>query len=59
MPNRWLEHLKKVWKVEKPKGKTYRQTMTTAKKSYRKGGKAASTEDAPKKRRRRAKKKAQ
>jgi len=57
MPNRWMSHLAKVWAVQKKKGKTYRETMTIAKKSYRKGSSAAAAEDeAPKKRRRRKKK---
>ena len=55
MPNRWLVHLKSVWAKEKPKGKTYRETMMIAKKSYKKGAKGES-EEAPKKRRRRKKK---
>jgi len=58
--NPWILHLQKVWKTEKPKGRSYKQTMILAKKSYKKGGKAAAaTEEAPKKRRRRKKKKAQ
>ena len=59
--NPWILHLQKVWKTEKPKGRSYKQTMILAKKSYKKGGKAgkAAAEEAPKKRRRRKKKKAQ
>ena len=30
--NPWLAHLKKVWAVQKKKGKTYRETMIIAKK---------------------------
>ena len=56
MPNRWMSHLSKVWAVQKKKGKTYRETMTIAKKSYRKGSAAAADDEAPKKRRRRKKK---
>ena len=52
--NRWLVHLKSVWASEKPKGTSYKATMTIAKKTYRKGASAA--EEAPKKRRRRKKK---
>jgi len=52
--NRWLVHLKSVWAKEKPKGTSYKATMTIAKKTYRKGASAA--EEAPKKRRRRKKK---
>ena len=65
MPNKWIEHLLKVWKIEKPKGRSYRATMTLAKKSYRKGkGPKSSPAPTPapapkKKRRRRQKKKAQ
>lgn len=39
--NPWLLHLKNVWKVEKPKGKSYRATMILAKKSYKKKGSVA------------------
>jgi len=53
-PNPWIQHLQKVWQVEKPKGTSYKATMSIAKKSYRKGSKAA-----PKNGRRRPKKKAQ
>jgi len=53
--NPWLVHLKSVWAKEKPKGTSYKATMTIAKKSYRKG-KAPAEEAAPKKRRRRKKK---
>ena len=49
MPNRWMSHLSKVWAVQKKKGKTYRETMTIAKKSYRKGSSAAADDEAPKK----------
>ena len=56
--NPWIQHLQKVWKTEKPKGRSYKATMTLARKSYRKGGKAAA-DSSPKKRRRRAKKKVQ
>jgi len=56
MTNRWMSHLSKVWAVQKKKGKTYRETMTIAKKSYRKGSSAAADDEAPKKRRRRKKK---
>jgi len=54
MANPWLVHLKKVWAVQKKKGKSYRETMTIAKKSYKRG--AAAKDEAPKKRRRRKKK---
>ena len=52
--NPWILHLQKVWKTEKPKGKSYKATMILAKKSYKKKG--SSAEAAPKKRRRRKKK---
>ena len=52
--NPWILHLQKVWKTEKPKGRSYKQTMILAKKSYKKGGKAVA--EAPKKRRRKKKK---
>jgi len=57
--NPWILHLQKVWKTEKPKGRTYKQTMILAKKSYKKGGKVAAEEPAAPKKRRRKKKKAQ
>ena len=56
--NPWLLHLQKVWKIEKPKGKSYRETMVLAKKSYKKGS-VAKDEPKPKKKRRKRKKKAQ
>jgi len=62
--NPWIQHLLKVWKVEKPKGRSYKATMSLARKSYKGGkksvSKAASSKDtaeaAPKKRRRKKKK---
>ena len=48
-------HLQKVWKSEKPKGRSYKQTMILAKKSYKRG-KTGVQEEAPKKRRRKKKK---
>ena len=57
--NPWILHLQKVWKTEKPKGRTYKQTMILAKKSYKKGGKVAAEEPAAPKKRRRKKKKTQ
>jgi len=60
--NPWILHLQKVWKTEKPKGRSYKATMILAQKSYRKGGKAAAEapkKAAPKNGRRRPKKKAQ
>ena len=57
-PNPWILHLQKVWKTEKPKGRSYRDTMLFAKKSYRKKG-SVEAAPAPKKRRRRRKKKVQ
>ena len=54
--NRWLVHLKSVWQKEKPKGTSYKATMSIAQKSYRKGSKAPEEDAAPKKRRRRKKK---
>ena len=54
----YFQHLLKIWKVEKPKGRSYKATMSLARKSYKRGGKAkdAEAEAAPKKRRRRKKK---
>ena len=57
--NPWILHLKKVWKTEKPKGRSYRDTMILAKKSYRKKGSVEAPKAAPKRRRRRRKKKVQ
>ena len=55
--NPWLVHLKSVWAKEKPKGTSYKATMTIAKKTYRKGAASeAAAGAAPKKRRRRKKK---
>ena len=55
MANPWLQHLKAFW--AKNKGKmSYKQAMSAAKATYKKGGKAAAPE-APKKKRRRRKKK--
>jgi len=54
--NPWLVHLKSVWLKEKPKGTSYKATMSIAKKSYKRGAKGVSAEEAPKKRRRRKKK---
>jgi hypothetical protein len=34
--NPWLQHLGSVWKKLKPKGKSYKQAMIEAKKSYKK-----------------------
>ena len=34
--NPWLAHLKSVWAKTKKQGKSYRQTMIIAKKSYTK-----------------------
>ena len=47
--NRWLVHLKSVWAKEKPKGTSYKATMTIAKKTYRKGASAGASaaEEAP------------
>ena len=45
--NPWILHLLKVWKTEKPKGRSYKQTMILAKKSYKKGGKAAAATEKP------------
>ena len=58
--NPWLVHLKKTWARTKPQGKSYRETMIIAKKSYTKKGKASKgAVEAPKRKRRRRKKKAQ
>ena len=35
--NPWMDHLAKVWAVEKKKGTSYKKCMTIAKQSYRKG----------------------
>jgi len=35
--NPWMNHLAKVWAVEKKKGTSYKKCMTIAKQSYRKG----------------------
>ena len=56
MTNVWLQHVKKVWAKTKPQGKSYRETLIIAKKSYSKKGKASEAGAAPKKRRRRKKK---
>ena len=55
--NPWLKHLKSVWAKEKPKGRSYRETMILAKKSYAPKSKSQAVEE-PKKKRRRRKKKA-
>lgn len=57
--NPWLAHLKSVWAKTKKQGKSYRETMIIAKKSYTKKGKAKAGAEVPKKKRRRRKKKAQ
>ena len=58
MPNKWLLHLKSYW--AKNKGKmSYRQAMSSAKKSYTPVSKAKGSKavpKAPRKRRRRKKK---
>ena len=39
MPNNpWLVHLQKVWQKVKKKGKSYKEAMSIAKKSYKKKG---------------------
>ena len=38
MPNPWLVHLKKVYAKVKKQGKSYKQAMTIAKASWKKGG---------------------
>ena len=55
MTNVWLQHVKKVWAKTKPQGKSYRETLIIAKKTYSKKGKSSEAA-APKKRRRRKKK---
>ena len=62
--NPWLAHLKSVWAKTKKQGKSYRETMIIAKRSYTKKGKGKASkgaeEEVPKKKkRRRRKKKAQ
>jgi len=36
MPNPWLQHVKSVWAKTKKQGKSYRETLIIAKKSYTK-----------------------
>jgi hypothetical protein len=52
MANSWISHLKQFYQKNKSK-MSYRQAMSAARPSYKKGGKAA---DAPKKKRGRKKK---
>jgi len=39
--NPWLAHVAKVWPKMKKAGKSYRQCLVEAKKSYKKGGSKA------------------
>ena len=36
MPNKWLQHVAAEWKKQKPKGKSYKETLVLAKKTYKK-----------------------
>ena len=40
MPNPWLAHVKSVWAKTKKQGKSYRETLIIAKKTYKKKGAA-------------------
>ena len=52
--NSWLKHLKAVWNGPSGKkaGKSYRETMTLAKKSYKKGAAEPKKKSEKKKRKR-------
>jgi len=41
MGNPWMDHVAKVWKKNKPKGKSYKETLKEAKATYKKKAKSS------------------